>query len=168
MKVLDQASFTSVKAFADDLEAEGQPISILVANIGVALQKYRVTNDGWEETYAIRHYSRFVFLIVLQSAGEPPFHRTGNNFVAASLGPSRQGRVTASNCRGCKLNALLGGSIRDSSGWRWGTEILERQPVPNPDCGHPSVIPVTVSSRFMLFSYCLDWRPTIGTPGRSS
>lgn len=65
MKALDHANFASVKAFADDLEAEGQPIDILVANAGVSMQKYRTTQDGWEETYVIRHVSRFIYLILL-------------------------------------------------------------------------------------------------------
>lgn len=52
---LGHANFASVKALANDLEAEGRPIDILVANAGVATQKYRATSDGWEETYAVRH-----------------------------------------------------------------------------------------------------------------
>ena len=117
VKALDQANFASVKAFADDLEAEGRPISILVANVGVSLQKYNATSDGWEETCVVRHVSHFSFLIVSQFASEPPIDRPGNHFVTASPDPGRQGRVPASYRRRRKFDALLGQSIQGRSGW---------------------------------------------------
>ena len=110
VKILDQANFASVNAFADDLEAEGRPISILVVNIGVSPQKYNATNDGWEETWVVR-VPRFSFLIVSQSASEPSLDRPSNHFAAASPYPGCQGRVPASYCRRRELGALLGQSI---------------------------------------------------------
>ena len=116
VKLLDHGNFASVKAFTDNLEVEGRPIDILVANVGVSLQKYHATNDGWEETYAVRRGSRFFLLIASQSASESPLHRPGNHPAVASPDPSRQGRVPASNRHRRKFNALLGESIQDRSG----------------------------------------------------
>jgi NAD(P)-dependent dehydrogenase (short-subunit alcohol dehydrogenase family) len=45
---MEQASFSSVTAFADKFEREGRKIDILVANAGVAYPQYSTTEDGWE------------------------------------------------------------------------------------------------------------------------
>ena len=124
---MDQADFASVKAFADDLEAEGRPIDILVANIGVSLQRYRATNDGWEETYIIPYGPHSGFLIPSQPTSGPPLHCPSNNLTVTSPDSSRQGRVSASNRHLRKLDALLGESIQARGGWCRNSEILERQ-----------------------------------------
>lgn len=127
VKPLDQADFASVRAFTDDLEAEGRPIDILVANIGVSLQKYHATNDGWEETCVNPYSPHSVFLIASQPTSEPPLHRPSNNPTVTSPDSGRQGRVSASNHHRRKLDALLGESIKARSRWCRNSEILERQ-----------------------------------------
>jgi retinol dehydrogenase 12 len=49
LKLLDQSSFASVRAFADTLDTELDRLDILVENAGVlSQQKPFLTEDGWE------------------------------------------------------------------------------------------------------------------------
>lgn len=48
--LLDLAKFASVIAFADKFEQEGGRLDILVANAAIAVDKYKLTSDGWEES----------------------------------------------------------------------------------------------------------------------
>ena len=49
LKLLDQVSFASVRAFADALDQELDRLDILVENAGVlSQQKAFLTEDGWE------------------------------------------------------------------------------------------------------------------------
>lgn len=50
VQIFDSSRFESVLALAKRLE--GEPLDILVANAGIVQPEYRVTDDGWEETYA--------------------------------------------------------------------------------------------------------------------
>lgn len=49
---MDLASFASVKAFAQQIDAELPRPDIVVANAGIQLAKFEKTTDGWESTYA--------------------------------------------------------------------------------------------------------------------
>ncbi|KAF5326181.1 hypothetical protein D9611_000369 [Ephemerocybe angulata] len=54
---VDLSKFSSVVAFADRLEKEGGRLDILLANAGVGLDKYRPTEDGWEESLQVNNLS---------------------------------------------------------------------------------------------------------------
>ena len=59
-ELLDLASLTSVKAFADRMLAAGRPIDILVNNAGVmALRKRETTADGFEMQFGTNYLSHF-------------------------------------------------------------------------------------------------------------
>lgn len=51
---LDMASFASTKAFAARVDKELDTLDIAVLNAGVASNMWKVTKDGWEETYVKR------------------------------------------------------------------------------------------------------------------
>ncbi|KAF6763105.1 hypothetical protein DFP72DRAFT_1164079 [Ephemerocybe angulata] len=54
---VDLSKFSSVVAFADRFEKEGGRLDILLANAGVGLDKYRSTEDGWEESLQVNNLS---------------------------------------------------------------------------------------------------------------
>ena len=57
---VDLASLASVKAFADEMVAEGRPIDILINNAGVmALPKRKTTADGFEMQFGTNYLSHF-------------------------------------------------------------------------------------------------------------
>lgn len=47
---LDLASFASTKAFAAKVNKELPKLDIAILNAGIAIQEWRTTKDGWEET----------------------------------------------------------------------------------------------------------------------
>lgn len=53
LRLIDLASFASVKSFVETIKKDDVRIDILVLNAGVAKFEYSVTEDGWEETWVI-------------------------------------------------------------------------------------------------------------------
>jgi retinol dehydrogenase 12 len=49
VRILDLASFSSVSAFANELEKEDARVDVLVANAAIGTWSYEVTKDGWEQ-----------------------------------------------------------------------------------------------------------------------
>ncbi len=71
---LDLASLASVRAAADKLLAEGQPLHVLIANAGVMAAPQGKTEDGFETQFGTNHLGHFVFvnrLVPLLLAGAP-------------------------------------------------------------------------------------------------
>ncbi|EGO00484.1 hypothetical protein SERLA73DRAFT_181097 [Serpula lacrymans var. lacrymans S7.3] len=62
---LELDSFESVKAFVAKFEAESRSPNVLVANAGVALNKYTKTQDGWETTLQVNHLSTALLSILM-------------------------------------------------------------------------------------------------------
>ena len=52
--ILDQASLASVKAFADKVIAENERLDLISENAGLNLEKYSLTEDGYETEYVAR------------------------------------------------------------------------------------------------------------------
>lgn len=48
LRLIDLASFSSVRSFVAELRDD--PVDIMVANAGVATREYGSTDDGWEQT----------------------------------------------------------------------------------------------------------------------
>ncbi|KAJ7731222.1 hypothetical protein B0H16DRAFT_1329416 [Mycena metata] len=55
--LIDLADFESVTKFADKFEQDGGRLDILVANAGMAIDKYEVTKDGWESSLQVNDLS---------------------------------------------------------------------------------------------------------------
>jgi NAD(P)-dependent dehydrogenase (short-subunit alcohol dehydrogenase family) len=64
---LDLASLTSVRACADKLQAQGQPIDIIIANAGVMATPFGKTADGFETQFGTNHLGHFVLVNRLAS-----------------------------------------------------------------------------------------------------
>ncbi|KAF5325665.1 hypothetical protein D9611_000371 [Ephemerocybe angulata] len=54
---VDLSKLSSVIAFADRFERECGRLDVLLANAGVGLDKYRSTEDGWEESLQVNNLS---------------------------------------------------------------------------------------------------------------
>lgn len=59
---MDLASFASVRAASDALNAAGQPIDIVIANAGVMATPFGLTEDGFETQLATNHLGHFLFI----------------------------------------------------------------------------------------------------------
>lgn len=59
---LDLASLASVRACADQLLAEGEPLHALIANAGVMACPQGTTADGFETQFGTNHLGHFVFV----------------------------------------------------------------------------------------------------------
>jgi NAD(P)-dependent dehydrogenase (short-subunit alcohol dehydrogenase family) len=75
-EMLDLASLDSVRAFAAQMVANGQPLDLLINNAGVMdLPGRRLTEDGFEMQFGTNHLSHFaltgLLLSVLRSADAP-------------------------------------------------------------------------------------------------
>ena len=55
LRVIDLASFASVRNFVSGLQNE--PIDIIVANAGISQAQCIVTDDGWEQSWVMMHYT---------------------------------------------------------------------------------------------------------------
>jgi NAD(P)-dependent dehydrogenase (short-subunit alcohol dehydrogenase family) len=56
----DLASLTSVRALAAQLHERYEKIDVLINNAGVMNRKRRLTEDGFEETFAVNHLAHFL------------------------------------------------------------------------------------------------------------
>ncbi|EIW74962.1 short-chain dehydrogenase [Coniophora puteana RWD-64-598 SS2] len=63
--LIDLASFTSVREFADRFDREAGPLDILVMNAAVATGKYEVTMDGWETSIQVNYLSTTLLPLLL-------------------------------------------------------------------------------------------------------
>ena len=61
--VLDLASFASIRAFADNLQADR--IDALICNAGLAAMTYAQTDDGFERTVGVCHIGHFLLTRLL-------------------------------------------------------------------------------------------------------
>ncbi|HZA08476.1 SDR family oxidoreductase [Mycobacterium sp.] len=89
IKRLDLASLASVKALAEELNAEGRPIDILVNNAGIMQPPQReATEDGFELQFGCNHLGHFALtgqlLPLLRAAGSARV--TSLSSIAARLG----------------------------------------------------------------------------------
>lgn len=57
---LDLASLASIRSFAADLLARTDRLDVLLNNAGLVLQKRRVTEDGFEETFGVNHLGHYL------------------------------------------------------------------------------------------------------------
>ena len=64
VRVLDLASFESVRAFARVINETEERLDILVHNAGVA-GSYRLTKDGWESVFQVNYLSHFLLTMLL-------------------------------------------------------------------------------------------------------
>jgi len=75
VRELDLASLDSVRSFAAGLDADGDPVDLLVNNAGVMNGPYRETADGFETQFGINHLGHFALTGLLLDrlrAGEAP------------------------------------------------------------------------------------------------
>ena len=70
---LDLGSLASVRACADGLRAEGEPLDLIIANAGVMAAPFGHTADGFELQFGTNHLGHFVLV----------------NRIARLLGPAR-------------------------------------------------------------------------------
>ncbi|EGN95975.1 hypothetical protein SERLA73DRAFT_185437 [Serpula lacrymans var. lacrymans S7.3] len=63
--LIDLANFSSVLAFADKFDKEGQGLDILVMNAAVFQLAYQGTPDGWETSIQVNHLSTALLSILL-------------------------------------------------------------------------------------------------------
>jgi len=61
----DLASLTSVRAAAEAFLATGRPLHVLLNNAGVMNTSRRVTDDGFEQTWAVNHLGPFLLTMLL-------------------------------------------------------------------------------------------------------
>lgn len=59
IQALDLTSLKSIKAFADRMIAEGNPIDVLINNAGVMAPPYTLTEDGFEMQIGTNHLGHF-------------------------------------------------------------------------------------------------------------
>ena len=59
---LDLASLASVRACADKLVAQGEPLDVVIANAGVMATPFGKTADGFETHFGTNHLGHFVFV----------------------------------------------------------------------------------------------------------
>jgi NAD(P)-dependent dehydrogenase (short-subunit alcohol dehydrogenase family) len=59
---LDLASLASVRACADKLVAQGEPLDVVIANAGVMATPFGKTADGFETQFGTNHLGHFVFV----------------------------------------------------------------------------------------------------------
>jgi NAD(P)-dependent dehydrogenase (short-subunit alcohol dehydrogenase family) len=64
---LDLASLKSVRACADELQAQGKPLDIIIANAGVMATPFGKTADGFETQFGTNHLGHFVLVNRLAS-----------------------------------------------------------------------------------------------------
>jgi NAD(P)-dependent dehydrogenase (short-subunit alcohol dehydrogenase family) len=92
---VDLADLGSVKAFADEMLAEGRPIDILINNAGVmALPKRQTTADGFEMQFGTNYLSHFALtarLLPLLTAAHS--REVGARVVQLSSMAHRGGRI---------------------------------------------------------------------------
>lgn len=65
LRLIDLASFASVKSFVETIKKDDVRIDILVLNAGVAKFEYSVTEDGWEETLQVNDLSTALLALLL-------------------------------------------------------------------------------------------------------
>ena len=92
LREMDLASLKSVRACADQLLAEGEPLHILFANAGVMACPEGKTEDGFETQFGTNHLGHFVFvnkLVPLLLKGAPSriicLSSSGHRFSDVSL-----------------------------------------------------------------------------------
>jgi NAD(P)-dependent dehydrogenase (short-subunit alcohol dehydrogenase family) len=68
---LDLASLASVRACADKLVAQGEPLDVVIANAGVMATPFGKTADGFETQFGTNHLGHFVFVNRIASLLRP-------------------------------------------------------------------------------------------------
>ncbi|KAK2459322.1 hypothetical protein APHAL10511_008677 [Amanita phalloides] len=63
--LVDQADFSSVKAFADKFLKEEDRLDCLMLNAAIAIQGYTSTTDGWESVLQVNHLSTALLALLL-------------------------------------------------------------------------------------------------------
>ncbi|KAG6814833.1 hypothetical protein H0H93_012071, partial [Arthromyces matolae] len=77
LKLVDLSTFSSVIAFADEIDKDGGRLDIIIANAGMATGSYKPTWDGYESTLQVNCLS--LFLIALRFL--PLMMKTAKDFV---------------------------------------------------------------------------------------
>lgn len=71
--IMDLGSLSSVREFATQYAARGNPLCLLVNNAGIMNTPFRITVDGFEEQFQVNHLSHFLLthllLPTLRAAG---------------------------------------------------------------------------------------------------
>ncbi|KAJ8523241.1 hypothetical protein ONZ45_g331 [Pleurotus djamor] len=65
LRLIDLASFTSVKSFVDDFDKNYERLDLLVANAGVMTETYQETEDGWEQSLQVNHLAQALLILLL-------------------------------------------------------------------------------------------------------
>jgi len=65
VRILDLASFQSVRAFAKLINETEQRLDILVNNAGLGAAPYQVTKDGYESIFQVNYLSHFLLTLLL-------------------------------------------------------------------------------------------------------
>ena len=65
VRIVDLASFESVRAFAKLFNKTEERLDILVNNAGLVDESYRVTKDGYESTFQVNYISHFLLTLLL-------------------------------------------------------------------------------------------------------
>ncbi|KAJ8494583.1 hypothetical protein ONZ45_g13174 [Pleurotus djamor] len=63
LRIIDLASFDSVKAFVDNFDYD--KLDILVANAGIIPKDYEETQDGWEMSLQVNYLSQVLLILLL-------------------------------------------------------------------------------------------------------
>ncbi|KAK2467571.1 hypothetical protein APHAL10511_000426 [Amanita phalloides] len=63
--LVDQADFSSVKAFADKFLKEEDRLDCLMLNAAIAVVEYNSTGDGWESSLQVNHLSTALLALLL-------------------------------------------------------------------------------------------------------
>jgi len=74
---LDLNSLTSVREFVENFKAHKLPLNILLNNAGLIYMKFRLSQDGVEETFAINHLGHFLLTNLLLDTMKSTAKETG-------------------------------------------------------------------------------------------
>lgn len=80
-KYVDLSDLTSVKSFALEVLREFDRLDMLVLNAGIALQPFRLTEDGLESTFAVNHVANHLIFRILS----PLLEKTADQHGRASV-----------------------------------------------------------------------------------
>ncbi len=85
---LDLASFDSIRAATDLLNAQGKPFDVIIANAGVMAPPFGKTADGFETQFGTNHLGHFLFVNRIAGLLKP-----GGRFVSLASSGHRRSDV---------------------------------------------------------------------------
>ncbi len=143
LRDLDLVSLASVRAFARELDAEGEPLDLIVLNAGVAMvgdRTRRVTEDGFElhfQTNFLGHAQLVLALLPLLRASRTRIAVQGS-IVSALYGVSWDDPQFAQ-----RYSALRAYASSKTALSLFALELARRVPEVRVDLCHPGVVPAT-------------------------